>query len=717
MAAFFGGGRVNRKTPPATSLRIQTALNGQPIGIVHGRQRVAGNLIWYGGFAHTGPGKGGGKGGVTAGGKGQQQTTYSADVIIGICEGSVASFGTVWNGQAIATLSATGASIFDGGLGQAAWGFITSAFSPYALGYNSLAYIGFDPLQLGSSPELPSLNFEVTGSVANAVTENYTIAGGGTFTPTYWNLNGSVVEQVTVPATAPYQVLAQNPFAATAAIVLQSGAGSAPGTSIYGPNIPGSAGNGVVDVNGRVFTRVTGTPSPGQYVETGSGSSGTPTVTYTFAAADAGLDVTIVDLALSPGVYFADGTPLAQVLGSPTVVGTFSVSVQPGSYGQYQFAPADAGKQVTIVDVPDADPSASLADYLSNARYGCGFPAANIGNLSALQNYAFATGMFISPALVVARAANDYLGDFAAGLNGEFVWSGGLLSFLPYGDTTLTGFGKTYTPPSTPIYSLDDDDFLKNEGTASVGVSAFTSDDPVVCVRTRPSDADNDVRIEYLDRGNAYNPAIAEAQDDAAIDLYGLRAADTKQLHFFCTETAAMTSAQLQLSRQQVRNLYSFTVPWYFILLDPMDIVAISDAALGLDNQWVRVREITENQRDGTLTITAEEYLPGTGSAPSTASQPRVGYAPNLDAAAVGVNCRRSFSSRPPRCWPRKAREVSARPATAAASPRTAVRKSGSRHPPPTPIKPGAAVRYGSRSTTRRMRRSARSHRAPTGVY
>ena len=120
MAAFFGGGRVNRKTPPATSLRIQTALNGQPIGIVHGRQRVAGNLIWYGGFAHTGPGKGGGKGGVTAGGKGQKQTTYSADVIIGICEGSVASFGTVWNGQAIATLSATGASIFDGGLGQAA---------------------------------------------------------------------------------------------------------------------------------------------------------------------------------------------------------------------------------------------------------------------------------------------------------------------------------------------------------------------------------------------------------------------------------------------------------------------------------------------------------------------------------------------------------------------------------------------------------------------
>ena len=132
-----------------------------------------------------------------------------------------------------------------------------------------------------------------------------------------------------------------------------------------------------------------------------------------------------------------------------------------------------------------------------------------------------------------------------------------------------------------PIYWLDDDDFLRNEGTASVGVSAFTGDDPVICVRPRPNDADNEVKVEYLDRGNSYNPTIVEAQDDAAINAYGLRAADTKQLHFFCFEAAAMMSTQLQLARQQVRNLYSFTVPWYFILLDPMDIVAISDAALG----------------------------------------------------------------------------------------------------------------------------------------
>ena len=44
--------------------------------------------------------------------------------------------------------------------------------------------------------------------------------------------------------------------------------------------------------------------------------------------------------------------------------GQFQLSVQPGSYGQYQFSAADNGKTVVITDVPDADPAASLVDFL-----------------------------------------------------------------------------------------------------------------------------------------------------------------------------------------------------------------------------------------------------------------------------------------------------------------------------------------------------------------
>ena len=179
--------------------------------------------------------------------------------------------------------------------------------------------------------------------------------------------------------------------------------------------------------------------------------------------------------------------------------------------------------------------SASLTDFLSNARYGCGFPAANIGNLTTLQNYAYATGLFISPALVASQAANDYLGDFSTGLNGEFVWSSGLLTFVPYGDTTISGYGKTYTPPARR-YIRWPTRFPEERGHRQrrrLGLHLGRSSG---LRPQRASDAYNDVKVEYLDRGNSYNPAIAEAQDDAAIDLYGLRPADTKQLHFFCTD-------------------------------------------------------------------------------------------------------------------------------------------------------------------------------------
>jgi len=628
MAILFGGSRVNDRTPPATSLRVQTSLDGQPIAIVYGRQRIAGNLIWYDGFKSSGGsggGKGGGKGGIAGGGKGQSQTKYSADVIIGLCEGPIEGIGTIWSGQSLETVAKLGITCFDGASGQTPWSFLTARFPGAALGYSSLAYAGANPLSLGGSPSLPSLNFEVSGVAAGAVTETYTIAAPYTFSPVNFALASSVVERAIIPATAPHQVQAQNPTATTEVLVARGG-------GITGSAIPGSQSQGVVDSNGRVFTRVSSAPATGQYVIAKNAAGWI----YTFAAADAGLAITIIDLAVSPGVV-SGGTAFEQVIGAPSA-GQFSLSVQPGTFGQYRFAAADAGKSVTITDVPDADPAAVLSDFLSNGRYGCGLPTANIGDLSPLQNYAFANGLFIAPALVASRAANDFLNDFATGLNGEFVWSGGLVSFVPYGDTAISGFGKSYTPTGAPIYALTDDDFLKNEGGAGVGVSAFDGDDPVICVRSRPSDAYNDVKIEYVDRGNSYNPAIAEAQDDASINAYGLRSADRKQLHFFCGQAPALMSAQLQLARRQARNLYTFTVPWYFILLDPMDIVAITDVALGLDGQWVRIREITENQQDSSLTISAEEYLPGAGATPTYGGQNRIGYTPNVNTPASTIN-------------------------------------------------------------------------------
>ncbi|HUZ72470.1 MAG TPA: phage tail protein, partial [Stellaceae bacterium] len=323
------------------------------------------------------------------------------------------------------------------------------------------------------------------------------------------------------------------------------------------------------------------------------------------------------------------GAALQQVAGSaPTSSGQFTLTPQ----GLYTFSSADAGKTVVIVDVPDANPADVVADFLTNPTYGVPlFAPARLGDLSIFRAWCQASGLFVSPVLTSQQQATQLLQDLMTATNSAAVWSGGKLTVVPYGDAALTGNGASYTPPAAPLYSLDDDDFLANEATNSASVSASSSPDPVTVTRLDPADQVNDVQVEYLDRAQDYNPVIAEAQDDALINLYGLKPSGSKQLHCLCERKAAMLSAQLQLGRQQIRNLYSFTVGREFILLDPMDIVAITDAGIGARNQWVRIREITENM-DRSLSIVAEDYLAGTGAAPRYGHQAGAGYRPNFNA-------------------------------------------------------------------------------------
>src|SRR5579875_1348490 len=283
----------------------------------------------------------------------------------------------------------------------------------------------------------------------------------------------------------------------------------------------------------------------------------------------------------------------------------------------------------SVGGLPDADPSLVIADLLTNPRYGAGFPASRLGDLSTYQSYALAAGLLISPAYTEAAPAAKLLDDIATYTNSAFVWSSGMLTLVPYGDAAISGNGKSYTPPAAPLYDLTDDDFLANANAS--GAASATNDDPVLVTRKRPSDALNDIKVEYLDRANQYNTAIVEASDQATIDVYGLRFDQTRQAHLFANAAAARLSAQLLLQRQAIRNTYQFTLDQRYILLDPMDIVTLTDARLGLDRHWVRITEITEND-DGTLLFTAEDYLAGTGSAALYSFQQGAGYGADYNA-------------------------------------------------------------------------------------
>ncbi|MCW2283379.1 hypothetical protein M2323_001207 [Rhodoblastus acidophilus] len=287
----------------------------------------------------------------------------------------------------------------------------------------------------------------------------------------------------------------------------------------------------------------------------------------------------------------------------------------------------------------DADPAQVISDFLTNPQYGVGFPAASIDATSlyanagdsSFQTYCWANYLAISPVLNMPETASSILTRWLKLTNATAVWSGGLLKIIPYGDSPVTGGSatsqKTWTPNLVPIYDLGDEDFLNVEG-----------EDPVKITRSDPYATYNQQAIEIQARSDSYNTGPIVAFDQGAINRYGRRIGSTVAAHEICDAVTAQTSAQLILQRGlYIRNTFSFKLSMEFCLLEPMDLVTLTDAALGLNATVVRIVEIEEDS-EGALTITAEEFPQGVATATRYPTQVRTNGAPDANAAAPPIN-------------------------------------------------------------------------------
>lgn len=264
--------------------------------------------------------------------------------------------------------------------------------------------------------------------------------------------------------------------------------------------------------------------------------------------------------------------------------------------------------------IVDANPADVIRDFLTNPRYGVSvtFP---IGDLTDFSNYCIANNIFYSPALTDQTNASNILSDLLDCANSAAVCSEGVLKIIPYGDSEISGNGVTWTPSITPVYHLTDSDYI-----------CTTGEDPVKVTRARQADAYNQVQVEFLNRTNQYNIQIAEAKDQADIEVNGLRSNSVLTYHMLCDSDIAQHIAQLRLQRLlYVRNTYEFKLGWPFCLLEPMDVVALNDEGLGLVNFPVRITEISE-EANGTFTIRAEEFPVGVFSAPQHPAPPSGGF-------------------------------------------------------------------------------------------
>lgn len=269
----------------------------------------------------------------------------------------------------------------------------------------------------------------------------------------------------------------------------------------------------------------------------------------------------------------------------------------------------------------DSHPADIIPDYLNDPNHGAGF--SYIADLATFRNYCTAMGFFISPSETTQRAAQDFLTEITQITNSNTVWSAATgLRFVPYGDQSVTGNGSTYTPDLTPEYEIFDNNYVKDKN------SVATS--PVTRSITPANETFNCWRVEFLDRDNQYNTAIAEYRDELDIAVNGLRVNSTISLHSITQRVIAHQVSTLLCNRNlYIRSTFVFKLPMDFSDLEPMDLISINDSTAGIVDQLVRITDIQDDNTD-VLTITAEEMMVGPASAPLYNNQLVQAYAQNF---------------------------------------------------------------------------------------
>lgn len=285
----------------------------------------------------------------------------------------------------------------------------------------------------------------------------------------------------------------------------------------------------------------------------------------------------------------------------------------------------DALQQFNYPSIPDALASAICTDVCTNVYHGINF--SYLGDLTAWQQYCQANGLFISPVYNTETTGAAILKDLADWTNTQVYFSEGLLKFVPYGDVAVTGNGATFTPNLTPAWNFTDADYVQ-EG----------SNPPITLHRKALPDCSNTVRIQYPDRAYYYYDEMVEARDQEDAVTNGVRAETSKRIDSITTAAVARFVAQNMLQRTlYIRNTYEWRTSWRFALLEPSDVVTLTDSTVGITNALVRITKVEESD-DGELSFTAEELPVGVGHSANYNTQVNGGYTLDINTDPGPVN-------------------------------------------------------------------------------
>jgi hypothetical protein len=266
---------------------------------------------------------------------------------------------------------------------------------------------------------------------------------------------------------------------------------------------------------------------------------------------------------------------------------------------------------------PDAHPADVATWLLTDPDYGLGLDPSIVQTdegpdglaASSFRRYCDATCYRVSAVLSSQTTALEVLRNLLTSTNSTAVWTGEKVKIVPLCDTQFSKNGYTFTPPAA--FALGPDDFAVSSPT----------DDPVEVERTSPADCFNIIPVEFTSRAAKYEAVTVESPVGAQANEEGARRGDTFSSLWITNADHAMEVSNFLARRSvYVRNQYKFKVSHKAALLEPGDLVSLTEPKLGLQSALARVVKIEEDAQ-GLATFVAEECPEGSATVISLSTQ------------------------------------------------------------------------------------------------
>ncbi len=157
---LLGSGSDPVETGRVDRFRLTGASEGSPVGQIHGRIRVAGQVIWATQFTETTTTTGGGKG---TSAPSTTQYSYTVSMAIALCEGTITRVGRVWADGVEVARDDLNMRVYHGGYVQLPDPKMEAVEGTGAVpAYRGTAYVVFEDLALGAfGNRVPQFSFEV----------------------------------------------------------------------------------------------------------------------------------------------------------------------------------------------------------------------------------------------------------------------------------------------------------------------------------------------------------------------------------------------------------------------------------------------------------------------------------------------------------------------------------------------------------------------------